>query len=269
MGSWGIDTAGMDKSVKPGDDFFSYVNGNWARTTQIPADRSTYGGFAVLAELSETRLRSLVEGYRPGNPATDGVQAKVSALYRTFMDEQAVERNDAIPLLTRLAPIYKAQSKDDMARLMGASIGGFGSSFFGPGVNDDAKNPTQYALYMGQSGLGLGDRELYLDAKFKPQRERYQQYVTQMLQMAGWPTPEKSAAEIVALETRIAQAHWTRAESRNRDKTYNLMTMAELQNAAPDFSWRSFWAAAGLDRAERVIVSQNLRRFSALPTFRR
>jgi putative endopeptidase len=257
MGSWGIDTAGMDKSVKPGDDFFSYVNGNWARTTQIPADRSSYGGFAILRDLSEARLRSLVEGYRPGNPATDGDQAKVAALYRTYMDEQAVERTDAIPLLTRLAPIYKAQSKDDMARLMGSSIGGFGSSFFSPGVNDDAKNPTQYALYMSQSGLGLGDRELYLDAKFKPQRERYQQYVTQMLQMAGWPTPEKSAADIVALETQIAEAHWTRAESRNRDKTYNLMTMAQLQSAAPDFSWSNFWGAAGLDRAERVIVSQN------------
>jgi putative endopeptidase len=257
MGTWGIDTAGMDKSVKPGDDFFGYVNGNWARTTQIPADRSSFGGFAVLSDLSNARVRQLVESYPTADPAAGGDQAKVSALYRTFMDEQAVERTDAIPLLTRLAPVYKAQSKDDMARLMGSSISGFGSSFFGPSVNDDAKNPTQYALYMRQGGLGLGDRALYLDAKFEPQRQRYQQYVAQMLEMSGWPTPAKSAADIVALETKVAQAHWTQAESRNRDKTYNLMTMAELQSAAPEFPWAAFWGGAGLERAERVIVSQN------------
>ena len=257
MGSWGIDTAGMDKSAKPGDDFFAYVNGNWAKTTPIPSDRSSYGAFAVLRDLSEARLRKLVEGYAPGDPAQGGDQAKVATLYRTFMDEQAAERTDAIPLLTRLAPIYKAQSKEDLAGLMGRSIGGFGSTFFGPGVNDDAKNPNQYALYMGQSGLGLGDRELYLDPKFKPQRERYLAYVAQMLEMAGWPTPKQSAADIMALETKIAQAHWTRAESRNRDKTYNLMTMAELQTAAPAFPWATFWNASGLERAERVIVSQN------------
>jgi putative endopeptidase len=256
MGEWGIDTAGMNRNAKPGDDFFGYVNGNWARTTQIPADRSSYGAFAVLRDLSEARVRKLVESYPAGDPATGGDQVKVAALYRTFMDQAAVERADAIPLLTRLAPIYQAKSKDDMARSMGRSIGGFGGTFFGSGVNDDAKNPTQYAVYMGQAGLGLGDRELYLQAKFRPQKERYQQYVGQILEMAGWPTPQKSAADIVGLETRIAAAHWTRAESRNRDKTYNLMTFAELQQAAPGFPWTAFRNAAGIDRAERAIVSQ-------------
>ena len=257
MGQWGIDTAGMDRNVKPGDDFFAYVNGNWAKTTQIPADRSSYGGFAVLRDLSEARVRQLVESYPAGDPMTGGDQPKVSALYRTFMDEAAAERTDAIPLLTRLNPIYQAKSKDDMARLMGRSIGAFGSTFFGPGVNDDAKNPEQYALYMGQSGLGLGDRELYLQEKFKPQKTRYQQYVAQMLEMAGWPTPQESAAKVVALETQIAQAHWTRAESRNRDKTYNPMSLAELEAQAPGFPWRSYWQAAGVDRAQRAVVSQN------------
>jgi putative endopeptidase len=257
MGEWGIDTAGMDRNAKPGDDFFAYVNGNWARTTEIPGDRSSYGAFAVLRDLSEARVRQLVEGYPAGDPATGGDQVKVSALYRTFMDEAAAERMDAIPLLTRLAPIYQAQSKDDLARLMGRSIGGFGGTFFGPGVNDDAKNPEQYALYMGQSGLGLGDRELYLDAKFKPQKDRYLQYVQQMLEMAGWPTPAKSAADIVGLESKIAAAHWTRAESRNRDKTYNPMTLADLQRDAPGFPWASFWQAAGVDRAQRAVVAQN------------
>ncbi|HWH23102.1 MAG TPA: M13 family metallopeptidase N-terminal domain-containing protein, partial [Allosphingosinicella sp.] len=256
-GEWGIDLAGMDRSVKPGDDFFQYVNGTWAKNTPIPSDRSSYGAFAMLRDLSEARLRQLVESYPAGDPATGGDQAKVAALYRSFMDEAAAERKDAIPLLTRLNPIYQARTKEDMARLMGRSIGGFGSTFFGPGVNDDAKNPEQYALYMGQSGLGLGDRELYLQEKFAPQKTRYQQYVAQMLEMAGWPTPQDSAAKIVAMETRIAEAHWTRAESRNRDKTYNPMTLAELEAQAPGFPWRTYWQAAGVDRAQRAVVSQN------------
>jgi putative endopeptidase len=261
-GTWGFDIAGMDRSVKPGDDFNAFANGNWMKTNTIPADRSSFGAFAVLRDLSEVRLRTLVEGY---DPAAGGESAKVAALYRGFMDEAAVERQDAVPLLTRLAPVYYAKSKDDMARLMGRAIGGFGSSFFGPGVADDAKQPDIYALYLRQAGLGLGDRDLYLDPKFQPQRDRYRLYVQQMLEMAGWPTPEKSSRDILALETQIAQAHWTRAESRNRDKTYNLMTRAELEAQAPGFPWATFLDAAGVGQSERAIVAQN----SAFPKLAR
>jgi putative endopeptidase len=253
-GSWGLDLAGMDRSVKPGDDWFEYVNGNWAKTTQIPADRSSWGAFAVLRDLSEARLRKLVESY---GTDSGGEPGKVATLYRGFMDEAAAERLDALPLLARMTPIYAARSKDDMARLMGHALGGFGASFFGPGVSDDAKRPDVYALYLRQSGLGLGDREFYVDPKFKPQRDRYLQYVQQMLEMAGWPDPAGAAREVVALETRIAEAHWTRAESRNRDKTYNLMTRAELEAAAPGFPWATFLDAAGVGRAEKAIVAQN------------
>ena len=253
-GSWGVDLAGMDRSVKPGEDFNAYVNGTWSKTTQIPADRSSYGAFAVLRDLSEARLRKLVESYRLG---ASGDEGKAAALYQGFMDEQAAERTDAIPLLARLAPVYYAKSRDDVARLMGRALGGFGSSFFGPGVSDDAKRPDVYALYLRQSGLGLGDRDFYVDPKFQPQRDRYVQYVQRMLEMAGWPTPRESALEVMALETKIAQAHWTRAESRNRDKTYNLMTRAELEAQAPGFPWATFLDAAGVGRAERAIVAQN------------
>jgi putative endopeptidase len=257
MGSWGVDTAGMDKSVKPGDDFFGYVSGNWAKNTPIPSDRSSYGAFAVLRDLSEARVRKLVEGYKVGNPAKDGDQAKVAALYRAFMDEAAIEKLGAKPLQPRIAAIRAAKNKNDVARLMGQSLGGFGSSFFGAGVGDDAKNPDFYVLSLRQSGLGLGDRDLYLDAKFAPQRARYQQYVAQMLGLAGWPNAQKAAADIMALETQIAQAHWTRAESRNRDKTYNPMTQAELQAQAPGFPWAPFLQGAGVTKAEKAIVSQN------------
>ena len=257
MGNWGIDTAGMDKSVKPGDDFFAYVNGTWAKTTPIPADRSSYGAFATLRDLSEARVRQLVEGYQLGNPGTDGDPAKVAAIYRSFMDEAAIEAQGAKPLQPKLAAIRAAKSKDDVARLMGQSFGGVGRSFFSAFVNDDSKNPDYYTLYMSQSGLGLSDRELYLQEKFAPQKARYQQYVAEMLGLAGWADAEKAAADIVALETQIADAHWTRAESRNRDKTYNPMTLAELQTNAPGFPWAAFMTAAGVDKTDKAVVSQN------------
>nr|WP_295370528.1 M13-type metalloendopeptidase [uncultured Sphingosinicella sp.] len=258
MGTWGIDTAGMDKTVKPGDDFFAYVNGTWAKNTPIPADRSSYGGFAVLRDLSEARTRQLVEGYKAGNPAKDGDQAKVSAIYRGFMDEAAIEKLDAKPIQPKIAAVRAVKNKDQMARLMGEALGGgFGGSFFGSFVNDDSKNPDYYVLYMGQSGLGLSDRELYLQEKFAPQKTRYQQYVAQMLGMAGWANADAAAAKVVALETQIANAHWTRAESRNRDKTYNPMTQAQLASMAPGFNWATFMKAGGISKAEKVVVSQN------------
>jgi putative endopeptidase len=255
-GKWGFDMTGMDRTVKPGDDWFRFVNGTWVKNTTIPADRSSYGAFAVLRDLSEARLRRLVEGYGVEDTASPD-RAKVAALYRGFMDEAAAEKLDAAPLVARLAPIKAAATKEDMARLMGRSFGGFGGSFFGPGVSDDAKQPDIYSLYLRQSGLGLGDRELYLDAKFKDQVARYQQYVAQLLEMSGWPNSARAAADVVAMETRVAQAHWTRAQSRDRDKTYNLMTLAELQAQAPGFPWKTFWESAGIAKAERAIVAQN------------
>jgi putative endopeptidase len=255
-GPWGFDVTGMDRSVRPGDDWFRFVNGTWAKNTAIPADRSSYGAFAVLRDLSEVRLRQLVSGYSPSDTAHPD-RMKAALLYQGFMDQATAEKLDAEPLLRRLEPVRSAANKDDIARLMGRSIGGFGASFFGPGVNDDAKQPDIYSLYLRQSGLGLGDRDFYVNPKFQPQVARYQQYVAQMLTMANWPNPQAAAAAVVAMETKLANAHWTRAQSRDRDKTYNLMTIAELKANAPGFPWDAFRDAAGIGKAERAIVAQN------------
>ncbi|WP_240318616.1 M13-type metalloendopeptidase [Lysobacter sp. TY2-98] len=260
LGTWGIDTAGMDRSIKPGADFFGYVNGNWAKTTQIPADRSSYGGFAVLRDLSEARVHKLVESY-PADPSKGDDASKVGALYRGFMDEATIEKLGAKPLKPSLDAIRAVKNKTQMAEVMGRSMGGYGRSFIGLSIGDDARDPEHYALYMSQSGLGLGDRELYLDPKFAPQRERYQKYVEQMLQLGGWDKPAEHAAAIVALETKIANVHWTRAQSRDRDKTYNPVQVAELDAKAPGFAWGPFLKAAGVDKAARAVVRQD----TALP----
>ncbi|RPD88853.1 peptidase M13 [Luteimonas sp. 100069] len=257
MGTWGIDTAGMESGVRPGEDFFRYVSGTWAQNTQIPSDKSSYGAFLVLRDLSEARVRQLVEGYPAGNPATDGDQAKVAALYAGFMDEAAVEALGAKPLAPKLAAIRAANDKSKLATLMGAQQGDFGRSFFGLGVSDDQRDPDRYTLYMSQSGLGLGDREMYLRENFAPQRERYQAYIAQMLELAGWDNPQQNAEAILAMETRIADAHWTRAESRDRNKTYNPVELSAFATTAPGFDWEAYFHAAGVTQAPRAVVRQD------------
>jgi len=261
-GAWGVDLAGMDPSVKPGDDFFKYVNGKWAATTPIPADKSAYGAFAILGDLSEARVHALLDRWAADKSLKPGSnEIKVAAIYRTFLDEAKVEKLDAKPIQPYLAAVKKAETRDDVAKLMGRAARGFGSSFFGAGVGDDAKNPDKYTLYLSQSGLGLADREFYLRDNFKPQKERYQKYVADVLRLIGWDDPDKNAADVVAMETKIADAHWTRAQSRDRDKTYNPTTLAQLEISAPGFPWKIAFTEAGLDKIDRAVVRQN----TALP----
>ena len=257
-GTWGVDLEGMDRTVKPGDDFFKYVNGKWAASTQIPADKTSYGAFAVLGDLSEARVHTLLDKWAADKSLKAGSEDwKVAAIYRTFLDDAAAEKLDGKPIQPYIDEVKKAQTRDDVAKLMGKSAGSFGSSFFGAGVTDDPKNPDKYALTVGQSGLGLADREFYLQEKFKAQKERYTKYVADMLKLIDWPDAEKNAADVVAMETKIAEAHWTRAESRDRDKTYNPMTLAELETNAPGFPWKVAFKEAGLDKADKAIVRQN------------
>ena len=261
-GTWGVDLEGMDRAVKPGDDFFKYVNGKWAASTQIPADKTSYGAFAVLTDLSEARVHALLDKWAADKTVKPGSEeAKIAAVYRTFLDEATAEKLDAKPIQPYLDAVKKAQTRDDLAKLMGRAAHGFGSAFFGAFVSDDPKNPDRYVLTLGQAGLGLGDREFYLQDKFKAQKDRYQKYVADMLKLVDWPDADKNAADIVAMETKIAEAHWTRAESRDRDKTYNPMTITELETYAPGLPWKVAFKEAGLEKADHAVVPQN----TALP----
>jgi putative endopeptidase len=258
FGAWGLDITGMDRTVKPGDDFFRYVNGAWAERTAIPPDRTTYGVSGVLRDIAEVQVRGLIEEWAASRSLAPGSdEGKVAALYRDFMNEAAIETLDAAPLAPKLQAITSATSRDALAALMGRSLSGAGASFFSANVFDDQRDPERYALYAGQSGLGLADREFYLRENFAPQKKAYQAYVARMLTLAGWSTPDAHAAAIVALETRIADAHWTRAQSRDRDKTYNPTTWIDLSTAAPGFPWQSWAAAAGIDKATKVVLRQN------------
>ncbi|MBC6980218.1 M13 family metallopeptidase [Caulobacter sp. 17J80-11] len=261
-GTWGFDTAGMDTSVKPGDSFFRYANGKALDALVIPSDRSTYGSFPLLRELSDNRLKVLVEKAAADTGAAAGSdQAKIGALYNSFMDEARIQQLDAAPLAKDLAAIRALKTKADVARSMGASNAGFGRSFFGVGVSEDAKDPERNTLYVVQSGLGLPDRDYYLKDTFADKKTAYEAYVARMLRNVGWENAGQAAKDIVALETKIAEASWSRIESRDRDKSYNPMTVAELEKYAPGFPWRSQLAAAGLGKVDKVVVRQK----TALP----
>ncbi|MES2033154.1 MAG: M13-type metalloendopeptidase [Pseudomonadota bacterium] len=255
MGPWGFDSAGMDRSVKPGTDFVRFAGGKYLDQLVIPADRTNWGAFASLRELSDARTKAIIEG-AAANPNQAGEAQQIGGLYKSFMDEAAVEARDAKPLAGDLARIKAATSRDQIAELMGASQGRFGGSFFGAYIWQDAKAPTQYAPYVSQAGLGLPDRDYYLDAKFAEKKTAYRAYVAQMLTMAGWPNAEKAADAIVALETEIAQASWTKVEQRDAEKTYNPKTLAELETLAPGFPWAAWAKGANLTKADKLIVGE-------------
>lgn len=258
FGAWGIDVEGMDRSVKPGDDFVAYTSGKWASSTQIPADKVSYNSFNILGDLSEARVRGIIESWAADETLKAGSdEAKVAALYRTFMDEAAAEKLGSKPIEPYLASLAGAQNHEELAKWISRSASSFARAPFGVAVYDDAKDPDRYAIYMFQSGLGLPDRDYYLRDNFKAQRERYQQYVADMLKLVEYPDAEKHAAAIVAMETKIAEGHWSRAESRNRDKTYNPMTIAELAKYAPEYPWRAALEEAGLGKVEKIVISQN------------
>lgn len=257
FGTWGIDLTGRDTSVRPGDDFFAYANGDYMQRTEIPADRSWYGTINKLRDLSEARVHAILEAAAakaPVQPAPGDVQGKIGAFYKSFMDEAAVEALDAKPLGTDLDAIRSVKDKAQLAALMGQAPKGFQFSLFDVSIDADLKDNDHYAVYADQGGLGMPDRDYYLEDQFAAKKTAYQAYVAKMLGMIGWADPEANAKAIVDFETQVAEASWTRAEERDPDKTYNPMSVDELAAMAPGFDWRVFFASADLKSVNRVII---------------
>jgi putative endopeptidase len=254
MGSWGYDTTGGDKTVAPGDDFYRYAAGGWTDKLEIPADRTRWGSFDVLLEVSNARAQAIIEaaGGQAGSPAA----RQVGDYYTSFMDEAAVEALGAKPLARDLAAIRAADTRPKIAALMGRVADTFHGGFFAPFIADDQKVPGRYAVYLSQAGLGLPDRDYYLAPQFAAQRTAYRDYIARTLRLVGWADAGARADEILALETRIAEASWTLAERRDDLKMYNPKTPAELQALAPGFPWDAYLKAAGLGEHPRFVVGE-------------
>ena len=255
FGTWGFDLAGRDTTVKPGDDFNEYANGTYLRTTEIPADKARFGPFDVLYENAQGQLKAIIES-SAANPVNANAQ-KVGALYASFMDEARVNQLAATPLAADLAAVKAVTDHAGMARLMGQSHEGFGASLFGIDVFEDLQKPDMNSAYLGQGGLGLPDRDYYLKPDFAAQREAYLAYLTRTLTAIGWTDPAKSAADILAFETRVAEKHWTTVERRQIDKLYNPAKAADLPTLAPGVDWAAFLSGAKVSDVETLVLMEN------------
>jgi len=256
IGEFGFDMGGMDTTVRPGADFNRFANGAWNDNTPIPADRTSYGAFHVLHDRSQENLKALIEE-SVANPGASEDAGRIGAFYGSFMDEAAVERLGASPLQADLAEVRAADTREKLAALMGRTHSGFGSSLFGLQIFEDLKDAKKTSGYIGQGGLGMPDRDYYLEAGFATQKTAYQAYVAKALELAGWANPEQTAADIVAFETRIAEQHWTQVQNRQIDKIYNPTTIAELTTAAPGFDWAAWAEGAGVSHVPTLIAANN------------
>lgn len=264
-GSWGLDLAGADHSVKPGDDFFRFANGKWIDATQIPPDKPGYSLRLAMTDLIEKRLHDMMERFakitEPDSPLT--LSTKVGLYYRSFMDEAAVEKIGTHAIEPELGDIKNAKTREDLARLMGRTTVDFEGSLFNFGIDVDLKDPNHYAFYLTQGGLGLPDRDYYLKADFSAQKAAYEKYVAMLLRLVNWPEPEARAKDVLNFETKVAEASWPRAQQRDPLAIYNPMSVEELEKHAPGFPWRLFLAEAKMEKLERVIVAEK----SAFPKF--
>ena len=232
FGSWGVDIGTRDLSVKPGDDFQRYASGKWMDANEIPADKSQNGVGSELADRNQEQLRAIVMGAPK--------DSQLGAFYASYMDEARLEQLDAAPLKADLARVDAIQSKAEFAQFMADTHADFGAALFGLGTIPDPANPAINIAFVGSGGMGLPDRDYYLQDKYKPQRDAYRAYVQRTLELIGNPNASAAADSILAFETEIAKVSWPVADLRDIDKINNPMTLAQLQAYAPQLEWNDY-----------------------------
>ena len=250
-GTFGFDAAGMDRAVTPGDDFFDYANGTWIKTNEIPADKSRYGMFNVLDDLSKQRTKTIID-----EQAKDP-NSKIGNAYASYMDTGAVEARGLTPLDPWLTKIRSTKSKAALPALYAEADKNGVPIPVRAFIGQDRKASDKYALNMSQGGLGMPDRDYYLsaDPKLTETRNKYLQHLTNVLTLAGEKNAAARAKAVLDLETRIAQAHWTRADSRDADKTYNKLTLAQLAKQAPGLDFAAMARDEGVN-VDYIVVAQ-------------
>jgi putative endopeptidase len=267
-GSFGVDTAGMDPSVAPGDNFYRYANGTWVDKTEIPPDRSSYGMFTRLAEEASRRTRELIEETaRTEAPAGSEVR-KLGDLFSSFMDEAAIEARGLAPLAPELQRITAIANRRELAAALGdtlrADVDPLNTGdvttdrLLGLWVSEDFNEPSRYAAYLLQGGLGLPDRDYYLEdnAKLTEIRQKYQQHIATLLRLTGLSDAEARARRILELERKIAQVHWTQVETQDTTKSNNPWPRDQFARRAPGLDWEAWFQAAGLGQQREFIVWQ-------------
>jgi len=255
----GLNLQYMDKTVKPGNDFFRYVNGLWVDKTEIPADKTRWGSFDELREnTNKDALAILKAAAADKNLSATSDQGKAANLYKSIMDTVARNKAGIAPLKPYLAKIDKVKNVKDLQALLTEMEPEGGLGFFGVYVGADAKDSNKNTAYLGIASLGLPDREYYVsqEADSKEKRELYVKHVAKMLGFLGSKDPAKEAKNILDLETAFAQPMFDRVESRDDRKSYNPMTVAELQKITPAINWDAYFKGIGISQLSTIVVSQ-------------
>jgi len=262
-----VDRAGMDPSVRPGDDFYAYANGGWIKTHEIPPDRASYGTGAIVQELTAKRTAELIGAAVRDAPAGSEAR-KVGDYYATYLDEAAIAARGAAPLAPALHRIAAIADRRALATALGEALRADVDvlnntnldtpNLFGLWVAADLSDPAHNTAFLLQGGLGLPDRDYYLDGspRMAEIRDRYQAHVAAMLGLAGLSDDAARAARVVALEQAIATAHVPRVDTEDVQKGNNHWTRGELVDRAPGLDWPAFLAAAGLDHQPRFVIWQ-------------
>ena len=252
----GIDLASMDTNVRPGDDFYAYVNGAWIANAEMPADKSRYGEFAILRDDSQEKVRAIIEVSASGDFEQGTDEQKVGDLYNSFMNIEARDAKGITPLQPELDRIESISDYADLAVYFAETTKRNLDAPFGFGQVADFKNPKEYMIYAAQSGLGLPDREYYLkdDAASEELRQKYVAHIERMYDLAGFADGAAAAATIMALETRLAEQNMSKEDTRNWSANYNKVAVEDLPEIMPNFNWDGFLEEAGLQQVSAIVV---------------
>ena len=257
----GINLAYMDTTVTPQEDFFRYVNGTWLDSTEIPGDRTTWGSFQELRQRTDEDALALLEGASQSNELdASSDQAKAVFLYKSIMDTVTRNEQGIEPVKPYLDKIDAIQTKEDLQEFL-VEMSEYGSAgFFAFGVQADRKDSDMNAAYLYPSGLGLPDRDYYIadDSDSKEKREKYKEYITEMLQYLDYSKEDaqKEAENILAFETNLAEPQLDKVERRDARNTYNPMAISQLQQTVPAFEWEAYFEGIGAKDLDTIIISQ-------------
>ena len=255
----GVDSQYFDPATKFSEDFFLAVNGKWLAETDIPADKASYGSFHILNDNSQQAVKAIIDEVSARSDLKAGSdEQKLGSFYNSFMDEATIEKLGLSPLQGQLDAISSVENKEQLPALF-ARLQRDGIAIpFGWFINNDAKNSTEYAVYISQGGLGLPDRDYYFndDEKSVKLIADYKAYLTDMFSMAGNADAAAAAERVFALEKALAEHHWTRLDNRNADKTYNKMATSALNNSMGSFDWAAFASDVKLADVTEIIVRQ-------------
>ncbi|RKR03845.1 M13 family metallopeptidase [Maricaulis maris] len=253
IGAWGFDLTGMDTSVVAGNDFYRYANGAWLDRTEIPADLTNYGMFTELALEAEEQVQDIILELAALDAANGSIEQKVGDLYGSWMDTSTIDQLGLAPAQPYLDEIAAAQTHADINALF-ATI--HHQSPYGVGIIPDPADTTRYTVFVGQGGLGLPDRDFYLVEENQSIRDAYLAFIAQIFDLAGIEDGAAKAQSIFDLEMRLAESHWTQADSRNIQKIYNPMPMAQLASLAPQLNFEAGMEQLGLDGVATYLVAQ-------------